>query len=120
MTRGDRVLIAALLCASLLVWPLAAARAGGQTGQVFITGPAGESGVSLSRDGEYRIPGATGDVVVVVSDGAVRIDESDCPDQTCVRTGDVSAPGSVIACVPNRVVVRVGGEGDGGLDARIR
>ncbi|MHB1017487.1 MAG: NusG domain II-containing protein [Coriobacteriia bacterium] len=120
MTRGDRVLIAALLCVSLLAWPLAAARAGGQGGQAFITGPGGESAVSLSRDAEYRIPGATGDVVVRVSDGAVRVDESGCPDQICVRTGAVSSPGSVIACVPNRVVVRVGGEGDGRLDARIR
>ncbi|MDY0341332.1 MAG: NusG domain II-containing protein, partial [Coriobacteriia bacterium] len=72
------------------------------------------------RDAEYRIAGALGDVVVRVADGAVRIDESGCPDQTCVRTGAISTPGSVIACVPNRVVVRVGGDGDGGLDARIR
>lgn len=120
MTRGDRVLIAVLLCVSLLAWPLAAARAGSQGGQAFITGPDGESAVSLSRDAEYHVSGATGDVVVRVSDGAVRVDESGCPDQICVRTGAVSSPGSVIACVPNRVVVRVGGEGDGRLDARIR
>ncbi|MHB1136299.1 MAG: NusG domain II-containing protein [Coriobacteriia bacterium] len=120
MTRGDRLLIAALVCMSLLAWPLTAARADGQGGQAFIAGPGGESAVSLSRDAEYHIAGATGDVVVHVSNGAVRIAESGCPDQICVRTGAVSSPGSVIACVPNGVVVRVGGEGDGRLDARVR
>lgn len=120
MTRGDRVLIAALACVALLSWPLAAARAGGQEGRVVIVAPGGESAVPLSRDAEYRIDGATGEVVVRVADGAVRIATSGCLDQTCVRTGAVSSPGAVIACVPNRVVVRVGGAGDGGLDARIR
>lgn len=120
MTRGDRVLIVALLCMTLLVWPLALARADGQDGQVVITGPAGESTVPLSRDATYHIRGAMSGVVVRVAQRSVRIDESGCPDQTCVLTGAVSAPGSVIACVPNRVVVRIGGEADGGIDARVR
>ncbi|MBN2247849.1 MAG: NusG domain II-containing protein [Coriobacteriia bacterium] len=120
MTRGDRILIAALICASLLVWPLAAARADSQGGQAYITGPGGRSVISLSRDAEYRIDGAMGEVVVRVVDGSVRVHESGCPDQTCVRTGAVSSAGSVIACVPNRVVIRVGGEADDGFDARVR
>lgn len=120
MTRGDRVLIAALVCVTLLSWPLAAARAGGQEAQVVIVGPAGESVVPLDRDAEYRIEGAISDVVVRISDGAACVEESACPDQTCVRTHAASSPGSIIACVPNRVVVRIGGEGDAGLDARVR
>ncbi len=120
MTRGDRVLIAALVCGCLLVWPLAAAIAGGQGGQVVITAPDGESVVALSQDAEYHINGALGEVVVRIMDGSVSIEESGCSDQTCVRTGSVSSPGSVIACVPNRVMVRVGGDGGGGLDARVR
>lgn len=120
MTRGDRVLIAALLCATLLAWPLAAARASGQGGQAVIIGPGGESVVPLSRDAEYRIDGTSGEVVVRVADGGIRVSESGCPDQTCVRTGAVASPGSVVACVPNRVVIRVGGVGGDGLDARVR
>ena len=120
MTRGDQVLIAVLMCVALLAWPLAAARAGGQAGQAVIVAPEGESVVPLSRDAEYRIAGAIGDVVVRVAGGAVRVDGSGCPDQTCVQTGAVSSPGSVIACVPNKVIVRVGGDGDGKLDARVR
>jgi len=120
MTRGDRVLIAALVCVTLLSWPLAAALAGGQEAQAVIVGPAGESVVSLVQDAEYRIEGTLGDVVVRVADGAIRVEASGCPDQTCIHTGAVSSPGSVIACVPNRVVIRVGGRSDVGLDARIR
>lgn len=120
MTRGDRVLIAALVCVTLLSWPLAAALAGGQEAQAVIVGPAGESVVALSQDAEYRVEGAIGDVVVRVADRTVVVEAAECPDQTCVHTGAVSSPGSVIACVPNRVVIRVGGRSDVGLDARVR
>lgn len=120
MTRGDRLLIAVLACLALVAWPLASAVAGGRGGQVVLSAPVGETVVSLSRDAVYELQGATGVVTVEVHDGSVSVVESDCPDHTCVRTGAISAPGSVIACVPNGVVVRIGGEGDDGLDARIR
>lgn len=120
MTRGDRLLIAVLACLALLAWPLASAVAGGRGGQVVMSAPGGETVAALSDDGVYRIQGAKGIVTVAVDAGVVRVLQSDCPDHTCVRTGAVSAPGSVIACVPNGVVVRIGSEGDDGLDARIR
>jgi hypothetical protein len=48
------------------------------------------------------------------------VTDSTCPDRVCVHTGAISAPGSMIACVPNGVVVRIGGEESDGLDARVR
>lgn len=67
----------------------------------------------LSRDGEWRVGGMT----VEVSDGAVRVKESDCPDRFCVRCGRVREVGRTIVCVPNRTVVRVVGRDSGfGVD----
>jgi hypothetical protein len=120
MTRADRILIAALALLAIALWPLTAATAAGSGDRVTITGPEGETVISLGDDATYRVEGALGTVVVQVEDGAVRVTEASCPDQICVRTGAVSRPGSVIACVPNRVVVRVGGAAADGLDARIR
>lgn len=62
---------------------------------------------SLSVDKTIELPHGT----LVIENGQVRMTDSDCPDQICVRQGGISA-GSLI-CLPNRVVVRViGGEYD--------
>lgn len=119
MTRGDRLLIVALAVACLLAWPIAAAaRTSGES--VEVSGPAGVTVVSLSEDRVLRVTGRTGELTVVVERGAVRVLEADCPDHVCVKTGAISASGSVVACVPNGVVIRVGGGDGDGLDARIR
>lgn len=119
MSRADRIVIAAVALIALAMWPLAAAGASG-TDEVTIGGPAGETVVSLAADAIYEIDGAEGPVTVTVERGAVSVTESTCPDHTCVRTGARRASGSVIACVPNHVIVRVGGDNADGLDARVR
>lgn len=120
MTRADRILITVLALAALVAWPLAAASAGDSAGSLRVSGPSGTSVVSLDEDTVLTVAGEVGDVVVVVESGAVRVAESACADHVCVKTGSVSAAGAVIACVPNRVVVRVGGGEPDGLDARVR
>ena len=119
MTRADRILVLTLAAALLLVWPVVAA--GGGTGaRAVITSPAGITSVPLDEECTLAIAGSSGGLSVVVEDGSVRVAHSGCPDGTCVATGAISTAGAVIACVPNRVIVRVeGGAGDG-LDARVR
>jgi hypothetical protein len=119
MTRADRVLIAALSALALVAWPLAVAAAS-QGGDAVITGPYGTSTLSLAEDTEVEIQGASGTVVVRVADRRVCVVTSDCPDHTCMKTGYIGSGGSVVACVPNRVVVSVEGGSDGEYDARIR
>lgn len=119
MTRTDRILVLVLAALLLAAWPLAAS-AGGVGLRAEISGPAGTSEVDLSEDATLVVEGRSGDLVVVVEDGAISVTEAPCPDHVCTKTGRVSAAGAVIACVPNGVVVRVvGGERDE-FDARIR
>lgn len=120
MTRADRLIIALLAALALVAWPLASAAAGAEGSSVVMAGPDGQSVVALSTDAEYHVSGRVSDVTVRVADGSVCVVESACPDQICVRTGAVGAAGEVIACVPNGVVVRIGGERADELDARIR
>ncbi len=56
------------------------------------------------------------EVVIEIADGKVRFVSSDCPDQVCVHTGEISKVGQHAACLPNRVVVSVIGSGDANLD----
>lgn len=120
MSRADRLLIAVLALVALAAWPLAALAIDGSGEQVVVTGPQGSSSFPLSGDLEIAVVGSRGPVSVEVSEGRVRVVESDCPNHACVETGSISAAGSVVACVPNRVVVRIAGGDDDGLDARIR
>ena len=119
MTRADRILVLAIAAVLLLVWPVMAA--GGGTGaRAVITSPTGTTTVPLHEDCTLAVAGAVGGLTVVVEDGSVRVAHSGCPDGTCVATGAVSSAGAVIACVPNRVIVRVEGGATDGLDARVR
>ncbi|NPV53348.1 MAG: NusG domain II-containing protein [Firmicutes bacterium] len=48
-----------------------------------------------------------GYALLEMRDGKIRIAESNCPEQVCVRTGWISRPGQSIICVPNRVMVYI-------------
>lgn len=56
------------------------------------------------------------DVVLLAEPGKISFLRSSCPDQTCVRTGELSKPGQAAVCLPARISVRLVGS-DGGADA---
>ncbi len=53
-----------------------------------------------------------GNVCIRAYNGEIQVISSDCPDKVCVNAGAVSKNGSVIACVPNRIVIAVKKDGD--------
>ncbi|MCD7715129.1 MAG: NusG domain II-containing protein [Lachnospiraceae bacterium] len=55
--------------------------------------------------------------VLVISGGKVFMSEADCPDSLCIRQGAISVSGTMIVCLPNRVVVQVvNGDSDGSTE----
>lgn len=120
MTRSDRILIAVIAAITLAAWPLGAVASSSGSDVLTVSGPAGTASVPLGSSQRLVVEGARGPVVVEIVEGAACVVEADCPDHICERSGRISAPGAVIACVPNGVVLRVGGDRDGGLDARVR
>ena len=61
-----------------------------------------------ARDGRYN--------KVVVMNGEVKIEEANCPDRLCVKSGAIRVSGQTIVCLPHRVVVRLTGTGDSQSD----
>lgn len=55
----------------------------------------------------YHVETDHGYNILVFEEGKVRIEEADCPDQTCVRFGWIEKVGQTIVCLPHRVIVRV-------------
>jgi hypothetical protein len=88
--------------------------------EVAITGSDGAWVYPLSPDREISVPGPLGETIVAIRDKSVRIKDSPCPNKTCIAMGAIRAPGQWLACLPNRVFLRIeGGGADAGVDASV-
>ena len=77
-----------------------------------------EYSLPLDTDRTILVKGLLGNTVIEISGRKVRIKEALCQNQTCVHQGWVTK--GAIVCLPNRIVVIVGGSADShkkGLDA---
>ena len=72
---------------------------------------------SLSEDQE--IPVGEGNIIAI-SGGEAFMKWADCPDKLCIHQGMISHTGESIACLPNRVTVRVRGGAASDVDSIAR
>jgi hypothetical protein len=61
----------------------------------------------LNIDRTVLVTGPIGKAIIEIKGGKVRIAEAPCPNQICVREGWISR--GAVVCVPNRLVVLIGG-----------
>ena len=91
------------------------------TRYVEMTGEKGEFIAPLNKDADYAISGPLGMTSVHIHDGKASITESPCNNKLCVLAGAISEPNQWIACLPNKVFVRITSSGNskdvGGVDA---
>lgn len=117
ITRADLLLIFAVFAAALLF-----------AGTFLGSGRKQASAVVIEQDGReimrlpleenrVKIPCENGYNVITVSEHGVWMEEADCPDQICVRQGEISRSMESIICLPHKLTVRLVVEGDEGLDA---
>lgn len=57
---------------------------------------------------------------IIVKDGRVSIQASDCPGADCVHSGWIKETGRSIVCLPNRVEIRIEGEANSEVDFIVR
>lgn len=63
--------------------------------------------VPLSEDCEFVVRCNSGENVITVANGEIRVSAADCPDKVCVRTGAISGGAVPIVCLPHRLEIRV-------------
>ena len=58
---------------------------------------------------DLAIVNAWGRNTVHVAPGAISVSEADCPDQICVKMGELTGGGIPIICMPHRLVIEIEG-----------
>ena len=46
------------------------------------------------------------------------MEDADCPDKVCVKTGKIKSPGQTVVCLPHRVVIEITGD-NADIDAAV-
>ncbi len=72
---------------------------------------------SLSKDRITHVEGPLGTTEIEIRDGKARILRSPCKLKVCIKSGYIQYADRISVCLPNRVVVRVEGNAERGLDA---
>ena len=71
----------------------------------------------LLSDRVIQVQGPLGTTEVGISQGRARIVRSPCKLKVCIKSGYIQYADRLSACLPNKVVVRIEGESQRGLDA---
>jgi hypothetical protein len=107
-TRNDRLLLAGLLLAGVLLFiAVGAAKTDGARVDVLVNGKVAES-YPLNTDREIKL-NYSGHNLLRIEDGRARIVGADCPDKLCMKQGSIAKTGETIVCLPHRVVIRISG-----------
>lgn len=72
---------------------------------------------TLNQDRDVSVSGPLGETKIRIKAGKVNILGSPCPNQYCLKMGKLGDGGAALVCVPNEIVVRLGGKDSGELDA---
>lgn len=98
------VLVLALVAAALY---MVFAPSKGNTAEIFLDG---EKMRSIRLDQDQVIP--LEHMMIHVENGELWVEDADCPDKICEKTGRISKKGQSIVCLPNRVVIKIIGKGE--------
>ena len=106
MTSGDWLVVLLLLGVSLAGIARVATAPGGthvvvtSAGQTIFTSP-------LDQPHSLDLDGPLGPTHLVIDDQGARITDSPCPHKICIAMGPARRTGDLLACVPNRILVRI-------------
>lgn len=65
---------------------------------------------NLSQDQTITVDEPLGFNRIVIENGAVHMDEADCPDKYCMEYKPIQNGGQTIICLPHKLVIEVIGE----------
>jgi len=90
--------------------------------RVEVQDPEGTFLYPLDQDRTIKAKGPIGFTTIEVAQGRVWVEDSPCTNKVCIAMGIIRSSGQFVACLPNRVFVRITGGNSlsDGLDAQAR
>jgi hypothetical protein len=86
--------------------------------RALIQAERGDFVYSLDQEMDLTIEGPLGPSQLRIDDGGIHFVSSPCRDKICIAGGHISAKGQWVACLPNRIFVRVEGGEASEVDAQ--
>ncbi len=115
ITRWDKVVIVSVLIVAAMVYLIFASFLWNEQPElveIFVDGEryASYNFAEISGTKSVEIDTGYGYNVLEITNKGARMIESSCPDKTDVQCGEISKPGQMIVCIPNRVSVKILGK----------
>lgn len=109
LKAGDFLVVMALL-AGAVAW-IAFGMTPTNIGTITIVEVSGKpvQELRLGHESYATVQGALGSVLIGIDSAGVRILDSRCPHGLCKRMGPIRRSGDWIACIPNKLVIRIKG-----------
>lgn len=63
--------------------------------------------IDLNKDDIYVVEGDNGDVTIEVRNKMIRVESENSPKHLCSKQGFTNKQGSVIVCLPNKIVIKI-------------
>ena len=109
LKTGDFFVVACVILLAAIIWTAPLLRNGKHGASVTVECDGALVGTyRLDTDNEVDADGCR----IKIEDGKVYVAGSDCPDKVCIKTGKISKQGEAIICVPNRVSIKISGNGE--------
>lgn len=70
----------------------------------------------LRENRQVTVGGPLGDELISINSGEAWVVTSPCPNKICIQEGRISKPGQWIACLPNKIFIRISGTEDQSVD----
>ena len=116
--KADIILFCVLLLSAGISAVLIFFRLSAPAGDAVITLNGSPYGTySLDEDRRIEISGEDFHNVVLIENGSVMMETSDCHNQVCVNHKPISRSGESIICLPHKIVIRIQGGKESDVDA---
>jgi hypothetical protein len=112
----DILIIIGALAATAAAFKAAYQSGGKGLAQLLVQTPDGVYAYDMTKDRVINAKGALGISRIEIADGKARFLESPCRNKTCVQCSPISRQGEWIACLPNKVFIRIEADSRDGID----
>ena len=113
----DILILAAALVVTAAAFRTAYKSGGKERNQLLVQTPDGVYAYDLTKDRIIEAKGEIGISRIEIAAGKARFLESPCRNKTCVQCAPISSQGEWIACLPNKIFIRIEADSGGGVDA---